>query len=58
MKYKLKTNDTLKCSACGNKEFKQKKMSMGGEDCWCYICEECGHMMPFMSQNEQKESRA
>ena len=54
MKYKLKTNDALKCAACGNKEFEEKKMSMGGKEGWCYICTECGHMMSFMSQNEKK----
>lgn len=53
MKYVLKTKDEQKCPACGNKEFKEKKMSMGGEECWCYICEDCGYMMSFMQKNKE-----
>ncbi len=56
MKFKLKTNDALKCAACGNKEFEEKRMTMGSENCWCYICTDCGHMMSFMVQNEEKKS--
>lgn len=53
-KYTLKTNDTLKCSACGNKEFEAKKISKDGMDCWAYVCSDCGHIMGFMSELKEK----
>ena len=53
-KYTLKTNDTLKCSACGNKEFEQERISKDGMDCWGYICSDCGHAMGFMSELKVK----
>jgi len=53
-KYKLKTNDTLKCSACGNKEFEEKHMVKDGMECWVYICSDCGHVMGFMTKLEKK----
>lgn len=53
-KYTLKTNDTLKCSACGNKEFEQKKISKDGMECWVYVCKDCGHIMGFMDELKKK----
>ncbi|MCC8190713.1 MAG: hypothetical protein LIP77_08780 [Planctomycetes bacterium] len=55
MRIKLLTGDTLKCAACGNKEFVQKQMSMGSDPCWCAVCERCTHMMSFMRQNQEEE---
>ena len=55
-KYTLKTNDTLKCSACGNKEFEQERMNKDGVDAWGYICGDCGHAMAFMSELKEKKS--
>ena len=60
-KYKLKTNDTLKCAACGNKEFTETRVEggshpgMAGKECWIYICGDCGHVMAFTSKAEIKE---
>lgn len=53
-KYKLKTGDTLKCAACGNKEFREESKVKDGRECWKYICEDCGHVMKFMIRAEKK----
>ncbi len=54
MKYTLKTNDTLKCSACGNKEFKEKHLQKENHEKWVYVCEDCGNMMTFAEQLKPK----
>ncbi len=67
-KYKLKTNDTLKCSACGNKEFEEKQVDMTAKmqgiagqtadmprECWMYVCTDCGHVMAFTERASVKE---
>ena len=50
MKYELKTKDGLKCSACGNKDFKEKHLQKDNHEKWVYICEDCGHLMVFAGQ--------
>ena len=45
--YTLKTKDALKCSACGNKKFEEKKINKDGMECCIYICTDCGHAMAF-----------
>ena len=52
--YKLRTKDTIKCSACGNKKFEPKKISKDGMECWVYVCTDCGHGMGFMSELEKE----
>lgn len=60
-KYKLVTNDTLKCAACGNKTFAEKQVDMSKmgameqKDCWIYVCEDCGHCMAFKEKATEKE---
>ncbi len=55
MKYTLKTNDTLKCSACGNKDFEEKTIEgKGGAQYSVYICKDCGHIMGFAEALKEK----
>ena len=61
-KYKLKTGDTLKCAACGNNEFEEKKRDIGAmsalpsREFWEYLCGACSHTMAFVLKL-QKQSQ-
>ena len=59
-KVSLATNDTLKCSACGNKKFtiKKKDKQIDGKmmDCWIAVCEDCGYVMKFHKPIAMKDS--
>ena len=49
-KYKLKTNNMLKCAACGNNEFEEHYKEKEGKEKWIYVCSKCGLMMKFINQ--------
>lgn len=51
-KYKLKTNNMLKCAACGNNEFEEHHKEKEGKEKWIYVCSKCGLMMKFVNQLE------
>lgn len=55
--YKLKTNDSLKCSACGNDTFEEMKISKDGMECYVYVCTKCGHLMGFKDELKKGGSR-
>ena len=61
-KYKLSTNDTLKCAACGNKTFREQQVQLPGtgvasesKESWMYVCEDCSHCMAFGEKATEKE---
>lgn len=59
-KVSLATNDTLKCSACGNKKFsiakKDKMIDGASRQAWVAVCDDCGHVMKFTKEIKEKES--
>lgn len=54
-KYKLKTNNTLKCAACGNNKFEEHYKEKEGREKWIYVCSACGFMMKFNNQLEVED---
>lgn len=50
MEYELGANaifDTLKCAACGNKDFVEKQKTREGNTKYVYVCQNCSHLMAF-----------
>ena len=68
----LKTNDILRCEACGSKEFQQthvdgtaldeKAQEFGvpqagmDDECWINICNDCGQVMICTMTADRRDS--
>lgn len=57
MEFELGANaifDTLKCAACGNKDFTERQKSRDGNIKYVYVCQNCGHIMAFENKLKNK----